>query len=328
MSSEDSLDPGTVSRGVLTLDQAGQRLDRVLADLVPDLSRSRLKTLIEKGHVRLDGQTIVDASYRVKQDQVFEVTVPPPEAAVPQAQDIPLKIVYEDEHLLVIDKPPGLVVHPAAGNADSTLVNALLHHCGDSLSGIGGVKRPGIVHRLDKDTSGLMVVAKTDAAHQALSGQFGGRTISRTYHALVQGIPAPASGRIEGAIGRHPVHRKKMAVVNHGGKPAATLYRTLRVFGRAFSLVECTLLTGRTHQIRVHMTSIGHPLAGDPLYGRISETGMKGWPVTVQKAVMDFPRQALHAVALKFEHPATGETLQFTSPYPDDLRDLLGLLEE
>ncbi len=310
---------------------AGERLDKVLAAGIDGLSRSRAQTLLEQGHVRFDGRTITDPSQRVKPGQSFDVFLPEAEPAIPEAQDIPLQVVYEDDDVLVLDKPAGLVVHPAAGNPDNTLVNALLAHCGDSLSGIGGVRRPGIVHRLDKDTSGLMVVAKNDRAHHALTEQFSGRSLSRTYQALVWGVPTPKQGRIEGNIGRCPTDRKKMAVVA-GGKHAATRYTVLRPFHGAAALVECTLETGRTHQIRVHMAHIGHPLVGDPLYGRGRPTRARGskatpLPEPIRTALVGFPRQALHAVGLSFVHPRTGERLRFSVDLPDDLQALIHTLE-
>jgi len=311
---------------------AGERLDKALAAGLPDLSRSRVQALLEQGCVAEGGRTITDPSLRVKPGQTFDVFVPEAEAALPEAQDIPLDVVFEDEDVLVIDKPAGLVVHPAAGNHDGTLVNALLAHCGDSLSGIGGVRRPGIVHRLDKDTSGLMVVAKNDRAHHGLTEQFSDRTLSRTYHALVWGLPAPKQGRIEGAIGRSGADRKKMAVVDHGGKHAATRYRVLKAFGPAAALVECVLETGRTHQIRVHMAHIGHPLVGDPLYGRGRSTRVGGkhasaLPEPARGALVAFPRQALHATGLTFRHPGSGETMTFHAPLPGDLHELIVILE-
>jgi len=309
---------------------AGDRLDKALADglaQVGGLSRSRLKALIEQGRVATGGQTIVDASYRVKHGQVFTVDVPAAEPAVPIPQDIPLTILFEDEDLLVVDKPAGLVVHPAAGNADGTLVNALLHHCGDRLSGIGGVRRPGIVHRLDKDTSGLMVVAKTDRAHQGLSAQFGDRTLSRTYQAVVWGMPEPREGEVEGNIGRHPTDRKRMAVVTHGGKPALTLYRVLRPLGIQAALVECRLMTGRTHQIRVHMAQVGHPLLGDALYGKVRNARVARLSAAAQGALTDLGRQALHAMRIEFVHPVTSRRLSFVSPLPDDILHLIHRLE-
>ena len=311
---------------------AGERLDKALAAGLPDLSRSRVQALLEQGQVREAGRTISDPSLRVKPGQTFDVFVPEAEAAQPEAQDIPLDVVFEDEDVLVIDKPAGLVVHPAAGNPDGTLVNALLAHCGDSLSGIGGVRRPGIVHRLDKDTSGLMVVAKNDRAHHGLTEQFADRTLSRTYHALVWGVPNPKQGRIEGAIGRSGSDRKKMAVVDQGGKHAATRYRVLKAFGRGAALVECVLETGRTHQIRVHMAHIGHPLVGDPLYGRgrAARPGGKHaatLPEPARARLVEFPRQALHATALTFRHPGRAETLTFDAPMPADLHELIVILE-
>ncbi len=309
--------------------EAGQRLDRVLAARHPVLSRSRLKALIEGGQVGADGVTITEPSYRVKPGQRFAVIVPEAEPATPEGQAIPLDILYEDSTLLVIDKPAGLVVHPAPGNPDLTLVNALIAHCGDSLSGIGGVKRPGIVHRLDKDTSGVMVVAKSDTAHRSLSRQFESRTAERAYLALVWGIPMPPSGRIEGNIGRDPRNRQKMAVVGEGrGKPAATRYRVLRRFGETASLVECRLESGRTHQVRVHMTSIGHPLVGDPIYGKGSRARIKGLPATVVDAMRGFPRQALHARLLGFDHPDTAEHLRFETEMPNDMKELCSIMEK
>lgn len=317
-------------------DAAGERLDKALAAGLPGLSRSRVQALLDQGQVRADGRVVTDAKLKVRAGQRFEVVVPEAEPAEPEAQDIPLAVVYEDADVLVLDKPAGLVVHPAAGNADGTLVNALLAHCGDSLSGIGGVRRPGIVHRLDKDTSGLMVVAKNDRAHHGLTEQFADRSLSRTYLALVWGVPTPKQGRIEGAIGRSAADRKKMAVVDHGGKPAATRYRVVRSFGLAAALVECTLETGRTHQIRVHMTHIGHPLVGDPLYGR-GRAGRAGGkhasslPEPVREKLVGFPRQALHATALTFRHPGNGErggeVLTFHAPIPPDFDELLVMLE-
>ncbi len=309
-------------------DAAGQRLDRVLAAYFPELSRSRLKVLIEDGRVSADGETITEPSYRVKPGQTFTTDVPEAVAYEPAAQAIPLEILYEDASLLVIDKPAGLVVHPAPGNPDMTLVNALLAHCGDSLSGIGGVRRPGIVHRLDKDTSGVMVVAKTDTAHRSLSRQFEVRSAERAYMAAVRGLPMPPAGRIEGNIGRDPRNRKKMAVVgDRRGKTAATNYRVLRRLGKAASLVECRLESGRTHQVRVHMAHAGHPLIGDPLYTKGMRGWMKGLPESVVEALRAFSRQALHAAALGFDHPASGERLRFEADMPKDMKDLCETLE-
>ena len=308
--------------------EIGTRLDKWLAVRLPDLSRTRVKALIEGGMVSSEGATITDPSHRVKSGQAFMVGVPPDAPAEPQPQAIALTVVYEDDDLIVIDKPAGMVVHPAPGNPDETLVNALLAHCGDSLAGIGGVKRPGIVHRLDKDTSGLMVAAKTDIAHRSLSAQFAAHTLERAYRALVWGLPSPRKGEIEGNIGRNPRDRKKMAVVKGGGKPALTRYEVLQsLAGGAVSLVECRLATGRTHQIRVHMTSLGHPLVGDPSYGRGRVRRMVGLSAEMRQALAEFPRQALHAYLLGFSHPTKGEHLRFESSTPPDFNALLKILE-
>jgi 23S rRNA pseudouridine1911/1915/1917 synthase len=308
-------------------EDAGERLDRFLARRLAGLSRSRLKLLIEAGHLSAGGATLSDPSYRVKPGQSFELVVPETVAAKPEGQAMDLVIVFEDADLIVVDKPAGLVVHPAPGNPDLTLVNALIAHCGDSLSGIGGERRPGIVHRLDKDTSGLIVAAKNDAAHRALAADFAARRIERLYQAVVWGSPVPREGDIEGPIGRHPVDRKRMAVVKRGGKPALTHYRVLRVLGPGASLVECRLATGRTHQIRVHMAAAGYPLLGDPVYGR--ETPERRCRLTGvgQAALAGFRRQALHAGILGFSHPRTGATLHFESPLPTDLHNLIKALE-
>jgi 23S rRNA pseudouridine1911/1915/1917 synthase len=294
-------------------DQAGTRLDRALADaLGANASRSRAKALIETGHARIDGATITDPSRKVKTGERVALDIPAPEAATQEAEDIPLVVLHEDAHLIVIDKPAGLVVHPAPGHAGGTLVNALLAHCKGSLSGIGGVERPGIVHRLDKDTSGLMVAAKTDAAHRDLAAQFEAHTVERVYAAIVKGAPRPANGEIEGNIGRNPRDRKKMAVVRAGGKQALTRYRTLEVLaGGKAALVECRLATGRTHQIRVHLASIGCPLLGDPTYARKAA------------GALDFDRQALDAFTLGFRHPADGTALRFVRPYAPDFTRFL-----
>ena len=305
---------------------AGKRLDRFLADGTPTLSRSRIKALIVAGRVSIADATITDPSYRVKPGDIAHIDVPAPEDATPRAQDIPLTIVYEDDWLIVLDKPAGLVVHPAPGNPDSTLVNALIAHCGDSLSGIGGVRRPGIVHRLDKDTSGLMVAAKNDLAHRRLSALFAAHDIDRGYRGLVWGTPIPGQGRIEDAIGRNPKNRKKMAVVTRGGKRAVTHYRVVARHGGIASLVECRLETGRTHQVRVHLAHLGHPMIGDPLYGRARRGRLADLPDDVRAALKDFPRQALHAYRLGFRHPRDDQPLQFESAIPDDMAALLALL--
>jgi 23S rRNA pseudouridine1911/1915/1917 synthase len=303
------------------------RLDRMLADHLPLLSRTRLKRLIEQGRVVHEGAVASDPSQRVRPGQNFLVVIPVHDEAAPAAQHLALDIRFEDAHLIVIDKPAGLVVHPAPGNPDGTLVNALIAHCGDSLAGIGGVRRPGIVHRLDKDTSGLMVVAKTDAAHQALSRDFAARRIDRAYAAFVWGIPQPAAGEIAGNIGRSAVNRKKMAVVGDGrGRPALTRYRVERAFKAAAALVECRLATGRTHQIRVHLAHAGHPLIGDPVYGtRAGRAVTRSGDVGAR--IAGFPRQALHARRLGFTHPAADRFIAFDSALPLDLHELFIALE-
>lgn len=307
---------------------AGERLDRLIAARVAALSRSRVKALIEEGRVVAvgdGGATITNPSHRVKPGQRFAILVPDPLSAAPGAQHLALDIVYEDDDLIVIDKPPGMVVHPAPGNPDRTLVNALLAHCGDSLSGIGGVKRPGIVHRLDKDTSGLLVAAKNDLAHASLSSQFAGRSIERLYRAVVWGVPTRATGEIAGAIGRDPRNRKRMAVVSRGGKPALTRYRVIRrLGGGAASLVELKLATGRTHQIRVHLAAIGHPVVGDPVYAGRHGRGRTG-PGAAASAALG--RQALHAAVLGFSHPRTGTTCKFESLIPKDINMLMKSFE-
>jgi 23S rRNA pseudouridine1911/1915/1917 synthase len=332
-------DPDRVLRVTLGA-QPDVRLDKALAAAVPEglgLSRSRLQALIAEGAVaRPDGAVLIDGRLRLEPSAELVITLPPaiPAQAAPEA--IPLSVVYEDAHLVVIDKPAGLVVHPAPGAPRGTLVNALIHHCGASLSGVGGQVRPGIVHRIDKDTSGLLVVAKTDAAHQGLAEQFAARSIDRRYVALVRGAPDRADPRlaglagisweagnvlrIEGNVGRHPGDRRRMAVLSDGGKPAVTRARVLERFGPEgrpdAALVECRLETGRTHQIRVHMAFAGHALVGDTVYGR--RGGIAG--------LAGFPRQALHAAELGFGHPVTGEPMRFSSVVPQDIESLLGFL--
>jgi 23S rRNA pseudouridine1911/1915/1917 synthase len=318
----------TLSPDPVLHDEAGTRLDKWLSSRLPDLSRTRIKGLIEDGLVSLAGSTITDSSLRVKPGQLITLGLPPDAPAIPEPQDIALTVRYEDEDLIVIDKPAGLVVHPAPGSPDSTLVNALLAHCGDTLSGIGGVRRPGIVHRLDKDTSGLIVAAKNDRAHHSLAAQFEAHTIERAYRALVWGTPCPPNGEITGNIGRSGQDRKKMAIVKSGGKPALTRYRLLKSFlGGAVSLVECRLATGRTHQIRVHMTSIGHPLVGDQTYGRSRAARLKAASAGSRDALAAFPRQALHAYLLGFSHPTSGYMLKFESDLPNDINALIAILE-
>jgi 23S rRNA pseudouridine1911/1915/1917 synthase len=312
--------------------EAGERVDRCLAAAFPELSRNRIKALIEQGNLRIAappgsaGETLDDPSYRVKPGQLFELTVPPPEDAVPRGQAIALKIVHEDRDLIVVDKPAGMVVHPAPGNPDNTLVNALIGHCGESLSGIGGVKRPGIVHRIDKDTSGLVVAAKNDAAHRALSEAFAAHAIEREYRCFVWGLPSPKVGTIAGNIGRHGIDRKRMTIVKAGGKPAVTHYRVTRVFGLGAAELSCRLETGRTHQIRVHLAAIGHPLIGDPVYGRVTPARRKALPPAAARAAVAFPRQALHAAVLGLAHPRTHRQLRWESPLPADLAALSSAL--
>jgi 23S rRNA pseudouridine1911/1915/1917 synthase len=313
----------------ITADEAGDRLDRVLAARVPALSRSRLKALILAGQVTIAGRTIRDPAASVNSGDAITVSLPPPEPAKPEGETIPLNIVYEDDALIVIDKPAGLVVHPAAGHAKGTLVNALIAHCGDSLSGIGGVKRPGIVHRLDKDTSGLMVVAKTDRAHRALSKQFEHKTesgLERGYLAFVWGAPDRPRGVIEAPLDRHPHARDKRAV-REGGRDAVTHWQVMERFNGAdgrpvASLLACTLETGRTHQIRVHLAHIGHPILGDETYGAGFKTKAGLLGPQARAALEALGRQALHAYLLAIKHPETTENLAFRSELPGDLRRL------
>lgn len=317
---------------MVTSEQAGWRLDRFLAAALSDISRSRLQQLIGSGAVTHTRKTIRDGNFRVKPGEAYTVDVPPPAPAVPQGQNIPLQIVYEDRDLIVIEKPAGLVVHPAAGNPDGTLVNALIAHCGTSLTGVGGVARPGIVHRLDKDTSGLLVAAKNERAMASLAKQFANHTIERAYHAVVWGAPRAGEGRVEGLIGRNPFDRKRMAVLRGGGKEARTRYRQIETFGdpeRPFaSLIECRLETGRTHQIRVHLTHIGHPLIGDLSYGKSRRAPRAKSPAqeVAFAAAANFPRQALHAYILGFQHPTLHKTMRFESPWPADLSGLISAL--
>jgi len=299
---------------------AGWRLDRALADAVPTLSRERLKTLIRSGAVEAEGKPVRDPAIKVHGKESLRVAVPEPAPAHNEPQDIPLKVVFEDEHLLVVDKPAGLVVHPAAGNLDGTLVNALLHHCAGKLSGIGGVARPGIVHRIDKDTSGLLVVAKTDVAHEGLARQFAAHSIDRRYLAIVTGVPKASEGKIDAPLARSAANRKKIAIVQGSrGKRAVTHWKRLRLLKDA-ALVECRLETGRTHQVRVHMASIGHPLVGDPVYSRSGKTHGK------LLKELNFQRQALHAAELGFTHPVTKHRLSFSSAMPPDMQELAAAL--
>jgi 23S rRNA pseudouridine1911/1915/1917 synthase len=306
---------------IVAEDAIGWRLDRALAAALPTLSRERVKALIGGGRVTgPEGDLVRDPSAKAVPGGVYALSVPEPKPAHNEAQDIALEIVFEDDHLLVVDKPAGMVVHPAAGNPDGTLVNALLHHCAGRLSGIGGVARPGIVHRIDKDTSGLLVVAKTDVAHEGLAAQFAKHSIDRRYLAVVAGLPNPLEGSIDAPLARSSANRQKMAIVEGGrGKRAVTHYRTLRPL-RDSALVECRLETGRTHQVRVHMASTGHPLLGDPVYGR-SRPALR----ELLKR-LNFERQALHAAELGFIHPVTRERLSFKSAVPSDMQELLSAL--
>ncbi len=306
---------------------AGLRIDRFLADAIGTLSRSRVKALIEQGQASRDGKVLNEPAEPVRAGATYTLNLPPPQPATPQPQAMALAILYEDRDLIVLDKPAGLVVHPAPGNQDGTLVNALLAHCGDQLTGIGGERRPGIVHRLDKDTSGLMVVAKTQFANNALTAAFAARDLDRAYLALVWGLPDPLAGEIEGNIGRDRRDRKRMAVVAGGGKPALTRYRTLRAWQIAVALLECRLATGRTHQIRVHLASRGNPVVGDPLYLRRVPAVARALPEPARRRLLDFPRQALHAARLGFSHPRTGEALAFASEPPPDMRELIASLD-
>ena len=310
-------------------EDAGARLDRLLAARTA-LSRTRLKALILEGRVTIGARTIRDPGYRVNAGDAIALDVPEPMPAEPAGERIALSVVYEDDSIIVIDKPAGLVVHPAPGHASGTLVNALIAHCGTSLSGIGGVKRPGIVHRLDKDTSGLMVVAKTDQAHQALAAQFAdhGRTgrLQRGYLALAWGTPDRPKGTIEAPIARHPRSRAKMAV-RAGGRPAVTHWQVLERYAGTdgkpvASLIACRLATGRTHQIRVHLAHIGHPLLGDATYGTGFRTKAALLPPAARMALADLGRQALHAYLLTVQHPVSGESLQFRSELPAELARL------
>ncbi len=348
------------ARRVLEVDHAfsGERLDKWIATIAPELSRSRAKQLIEAGDVLCNSTPVKSAKHKVSAGDVIEIVMPPPEDADPQPEDIPLDVLFEDEHLIIINKPAGLVVHPAPGATSGTLVNALLHHCAGQLSGIGGVKRPGIVHRLDKETSGVMVAAKTEYAHTGLSSLFEAHFVERAYLAVTRSAPRPLVGKIETYIARSTADRKKMAVVResklspsaswHGedeedytprGKHAITNYHVKEQFGRldatsglpAATLTECRLETGRTHQIRVHMAHIGAPLLGDQTYGRYRGLKAHGSGPALDHAVelaKDFKRQALHAAVLGFEHPITGENLRFETTPPEDMQSLISALRQ
>jgi 23S rRNA pseudouridine1911/1915/1917 synthase len=326
MASEDDDELFDLRVVALGPDAAGTRIDKALAERLPDLSRARVQALIAEGRVSVGGTALSDASAKAAAGD-YSLRIPPPEPAEPQAEAIPLAVLYEDAHLIVVDKPPGMAMHPAPGSERGTLVNALLHHCGASLSGIGGVARPGIVHRIDKETSGVVVAAKTDAAHQGLSALFAAHDIERVYLAFTRGAPRPAKGTIEGAIARSAHDRKKMAMVKSGGRHAVTHYAVERIYGASdrplAARVACRLETGRTHQIRVHLAGKGAPCLGDPVYG----SGSPAQPVREAVAAAGLKRQALHAAVLGFRHPVTGEPLRFESPLPPDLAALQARLE-
>lgn len=317
-------------------DDAGERLDKWITVRIPGLTRSRVQGLIRDGHVSSGNGVIWDASHRLKPGEVITLEVPPPAAAEPAGETIPLSIAYEDAHLIVIDKPPGLVVHPSAGHSSGTLVNALIAHCGESLSGIGGIKRPGIVHRLDKDTSGLLVVAKSDAAHQGLAQQFASHgadgRLQRTYQAVVWGVPLRRTGQIDVPLARSTHNRTKIAVTGAGqGRHAVTHYTVAHTFaGRTgpavASLLELQLETGRTHQIRVHLSSIGHPILGDSVYGAGFKASAALLNGEAKAALEALGRQALHAAVLGFDHPVTGKPCLFESPMPADIGRLVAAL--
>ena len=306
---------------------ARSRLDQFLTTQLPELSRTRVKTLIIEGQVTVNMKPHGDPASRVVAGDRVIITVPPPQSSKPNPQRIPIDIAYEDKDLIVLNKPAGLVVHPAPGHPDNTLVNALLSHCGPTLSGIGGVRRPGIVHRLDKDTSGLLVVAKNDQTHRQLTNSFITKAIKRKYKAIVLGVPEPRQSDVKASIGRNPKNRKKMAVVSKGGKAAQTFYQVEKIFGdKDASLIVCELTTGRTHQIRVHMAEIGHPVLADRLYG--GHRGLRQNSGSLTKIILrDFPRQALHAFTLSFSHPTTNEFMEFRSNLPEDMANLVTLLE-
>ncbi len=344
----DNLGDQLLGSGLYAVDDAhiGTRLDRFLASQIETLSRARLQGLIRGGCVTMEGQPLTDPSAKVRRGDNFALKLPEVQPYSVAGEQIALCVVYEDDSLVVIDKPPGLVVHPGAGNSSGTLVNALIAHCGSSLSGIGGVARPGIVHRLDKDTSGLMVIAKTDTVHRSLAAQFAdhGREgdLRREYRALVWGEPYPRAGRIETRIARHPSSRTKMAVVASGGRIAVTNYetvhsyrlqvndntsRTAKKHQPVLSVVQCSLETGRTHQVRVHMAHIGTPIAGDHVYGAGFETKANALPGEAADALGQMDRQALHAASLRFRHPATGKVRSFHSELPSDIANLCSILE-
>lgn len=339
---DENNDAGEIRSAIAPADGAADRVDVWLAKVWPDLSRSRLQGLIGAGKLSVDGAAVTHAKDKPRPGARYELTLPPPEPAAPQPENIPLMIVYEDEHLIVVDKVAGMAMHPAPGSMRGTLVNALLAHCGDSLSGIGGVARPGIVHRIDKDTTGLVVVAKHDAAHTGLAKLFARHDLERVYYAVTRGAPRERSARIENRLVRSSEDRRKYVVARdpntEAGKVAITQYWTVETFGQqagasagrpAAALLECRLYTGRTHQIRAHLTHLGCPLIGDPLYGKQRTFKAEGpHAPAAEAAVRAFPRQALHAAVLGFVHPVTKEDLRFESALPDDIDALLAVLRQ
>jgi 23S rRNA pseudouridine1911/1915/1917 synthase len=339
---EDEDEGGDVRVAVAPAEGAGERVDAWLAKLWPDLSRSRVQGLIGAGKLSVDGAPVTHAKDKPRPGARYELVLPPPEPAAPQPENIPLDIVYEDEHLVVVNKAAGMAMHPAPGSMRGTLVNALLAHCGESLSGIGGVARPGIVHRIDKDTTGLVVVAKHDAAHQGLAKLFAKHDLERVYYAVTRGAPKERSARIENRLVRSSEDRRKYVVARNpnteAGKTAITQYWTIESYGQqadapagrpAAALIECRLHTGRTHQIRAHLAHLGAPLIGDPLYGKQRAFKAEGpRAVEADAAVRAFPRQALHAAVLGFKHPITREELRFTAESPPDLTALLDVLRK
>ncbi len=307
--------------------KTGIRIDKFIAEEINDISRSMVQKLIDKGCVFCDEDIISDKDFKTRLGDVYQIIIPTPDDPIPVAQDIKLDVLYEDNDLIVVNKPAGMTVHPAAGVSKDTLVNALLFHCKGSLSGIGGVARPGIVHRIDRNTSGVLVIAKNDIAHKGLAEQFFNHSIERTYYAIVYGIPAPIKGTIEGNIARSSFDRKKMALVKIGGKKAVTHYEMVENYKNAISLVKCNLETGRTHQIRVHLSSIGCHLVGDDIYEKPKKTSIS-LQSELKKQVNIFPRQALHAYSLGFIHPRTKEFLSFKAEFPDDMKELIDALKK
>jgi 23S rRNA pseudouridine1911/1915/1917 synthase len=311
---------------IITDNMAGWRLDKALATFgaEQDLSRARIQVLLKEGQVQLAGKIIDDGARKVKVGETYTLILPKAKPTHLKPSRVKLNIVFEDDDVIVLDKPAGMVVHPGAGHSEKTLVNALLSHAKGTLSGVGGVERPGIVHRLDKDTSGLMIIAKNDKAHHHLAAQFSDRSLSRTYHALVWGVPTPRKGTISAAIGRHRQNRQKMSVLADIGREAVTHYRVLKSFSDIASLVECSLATGRTHQIRVHMEYLKHPVVGDPVYGKVrGRTAAQSKASPVRQILAAFSRQCLHATEIHFIHPRNDKAVSFRSPYPADIETLL-----